>query len=226
MIRLENMTKKYRHLTVFDHLNITFEPNIPIHIKGTNGCGKSVLLKLITGYSLPDEGFVSVDGIRIGIDRDFLPDAGVVINSPEFIRNLSGLDNLLDLASIRKICTKEKIVSLAKEFHFETELTKKYKTYSTGMKQKMRLIQALMEDPRYLILDEPFDGLDLASKKILKKKLENYLKKSGNTLIYTNHEDDIHLDGEHTYLIDCFILKELPLDTDNKERYGFEGETE
>ncbi len=209
MIALKNISKKYKENIVFEHMNISFPANSACHIKGTNGSGKSVLMKIIAGYSLPDEGAVTADGIRIGIDRDFLPDAGVMINTPVFIRNETGFENLKELAAILKKCTAEDILEYARILHFENDIYKKYKTYSTGMKQKMRLIQAIMEKPRYLLLDEPFDGLDTEAKNIVKKLLEDYLSIEGNTLIFTNHEEDIALENETVYVIrDHQILTE------------------
>ena len=201
MIALDNISKKYKDNIIFEHVNVSFPANSACHMKGTNGSGKSVLMKIIAGYSLPDEGAVTADGIRIGIDRDFLPDAGVMINTPEFIRNETGFENLKELAAIQKKCTAEDILEFARILRFENDLYKKYRTYSTGMKQKLRLIQALMEKPKYLLLDEPFDGLDTEAKNIVKKLLEDYLIIEGNTLIYTNHEEDISLENETVYVI-------------------------
>ncbi|HCK89250.1 MAG TPA: ABC transporter ATP-binding protein [Erysipelotrichaceae bacterium] len=201
MIALDNISKKYKDNIIFEHVNVSFPANSACHIKGTNGSGKSVLMKMIAGYSLPDEGAVTADGIRIGIDRDFLPDAGVMINTPDFIRNENGFENLKELAAMRKKCTAEDILKYAHILCFENDIHKKYRTYSTGMKQKLRLIQALMEKPKYLLLDEPFDGLDTEAKNIVKKLLEDYLIIEGNTLIYTNHEEDISLENETVYVI-------------------------
>ena len=201
MIALDNISKKYKDNIIFEHVNVSFPANSVCHIKGTNGSGKSVLMKIIAGYSLPDEGAVTADGIRIGIDRDFLPDAGVMINTPEFIRNETGFENLKELAAIQKKCTAEDILEYAHILCFENDIHEKYRTYSTGMKQKLRLIQALMEKPKYLLLDEPFDGLDTEAKNIVKKLLEDYLIIEGNTLIYTNHEEDISLENETVYVI-------------------------
>jgi ABC-type multidrug transport system ATPase subunit len=123
--------------------------------------------------------------------------------------NETGFENLKELAAIQKKCTAEDILEFARILRFENDLYKKYRTYSTGMKQKLRLIQALMEKPKYLLLDEPFDGLDTEAKNIVKKLLEDYLSIEGNTLIFTNHEEDIALENETVYVIrDHQILTE------------------
>lgn len=189
MIEIINMSKKYKELELFDNVNLSFFEGKKILIKGLNGSGKSVLLKMLVGYAKPNKGYIKVDEKIIGKDIDFLPNSGVSINAPEFLNNLSGLDNLLTLASIRGIATKESITNFAKTLGLDTSLNKKYSTYSLGMKQKMRLIQALMDNPEYLILDEPFDALDEKSKKVVVKLLSDYTE-NDKTLIFTSHDKE------------------------------------
>lgn len=189
MISLSNVTKAYKDIMLFDNINLDFPEGRKILIRGINGAGKSVLLKLLVGYSTPNKGSIDIDGCVLHEDVDFIPNAGVSINAPEFINYMSGLDNLLYLADIKKHATKEKIIELAKYFDLEKYLHKKYKTYSLGMKQKMRIIQALMEDPKYLILDEPFDALDEYSRELLVNLLNKQIEK-GVTLIFTSHMNE------------------------------------
>lgn len=197
MIQLENIDKKYNDNIIFENLTATFDRPI-IKIKGENGVGKSVLLKLIVGYSLPDRGEVYYDTTkRLRKDSDFLEDAGVSINAPEFMKKWTGLENLLYLAHINHICSKEQIIQLAEIFDMKQALYKKYQSYSLGMKQKLRLIQAVMESPRYLILDEPFDALDEHAKKVARDYLAHYIREDKQRmLIYTSHseQDDIFAD--------------------------------
>lgn len=187
MINVVNVSKKYKNLVLFENLNLTIPTGKKVLIKGINGSGKSVFLKLLVGYARCDSGHIEIDGFIIGKDADFINDAGVMINSPEFIGSLSGWDNLTILADIRKIATKEDIEGLVRYFELNDSIHKKYKTYSLGMKQKMRIIQAVMEKPKYLILDEPFDALDLHSQDQLLQLLSDYMEDKSNTLIYTSH---------------------------------------
>lgn len=187
MIQLEDVSKKFKNVELFSHVNVTFEQGKKIQIKGVNGSGKSVLLKMIVGYSGCDEGSVIVDGKVIRKDVDFIPDAGVMINAPEFIGNMSGLDNLLYLADIRKRVTKEEILQYVEQFGLTADIEKKYRTYSLGMKQKMRIIQAVMEKPSYLILDEPFDALDNKGRAMVIDILNDYMKSGERTLLFTSH---------------------------------------
>ena len=101
MISLKGVSKSYKGITIFEDVNITFMPNKWNFIEGVNGSGKSVLLKLICGFSKPDTGIVTVDDYIIGQDYDFIQNAGICINSPDFFNNLSGMDNLLEIAKIK-----------------------------------------------------------------------------------------------------------------------------
>lgn len=151
MIKIINVSKEYGENQILDHVSFDFNQK-KIKIKGDNGVGKSVLLKILVGYTLPDEGEIYYEETKqLRKDADFLEDAGISINAPEFMKQWTGLENLLYLSNITKKCSKEKIMTFAKQFDLEKSLNKKYKTYSLGMKQKMRLIQAFMDEPRYLI---------------------------------------------------------------------------
>ncbi len=206
MIKLFHVKKSYKELVLFKDLNITFDKP-KTKIKGLNGSGKSVLLKMIVGYSRPDSGTIYVDDKEIHKDLEFLPDAGVSINAPEFIKAWSGMENLRYLAKIRGIANDARILELALKLGLDNDLKKKYKTYSLGMRQKMRLIQALMDEPKYLILDEPFDALDSAMKKEAMDLLKEYMTAhSGTQLIYTSHQDS---DDEFADV--CYEINEYSL---------------
>lgn len=169
MIKLENVNKSFGELILFENLNLVIDKK-KTKIKGENGTGKSVLLKMIVGYSTPDSGKIFYDtSNELGKDSDFLQDAGISINAPQFMKTWTGLENLQYLANIKKVCSDKELMNLIKVFDLENVIEKKYKTYSLGMQQKLRIIQALMDNPKYLILDEPFEALD-------KKKQTNYKK--------------------------------------------------
>ena len=187
MIKLEHIYKSYKNIELFKDMNLEIEQGEKVAISGPNGSGKSVLLKMISGYAKPDSGRVIVDGKCINETFSFIQNAGISINAPDFIGSMSGLENLLYLASIKKIATKDRIISLANNLGLDN-LDKKYKTYSLGMKQKMRLIQAIMDNPKYLILDEPFDALDDKSKKAAIDILHNL--ENGTSIIFVTHDKD------------------------------------
>lgn len=192
MIELQNINKRFGVNVIFENLSLKIENGKKYIIIGDNGIGKSLLLKIMVGYSKVQSGKVIINGEVLGENFDFMPDCGVSIDAPQFIDSLSGLDNLLEIAKILKIADKNHIIELAEVLYLHNDLHKKYKTYSLGMRQKMRIIQAVMESPRILILDEPFDALDDMSKIVVKNLMDQYLKNDENRIIiFTSHDSQM-----------------------------------
>lgn len=191
MIKLEKISKSFKNIKLFDNLNFTFEDGNIYMITGPNGCGKSILLKIISGFSKPDVGTVIVNDYQIYKDSDFIINTGISINSDEFIPYLSGFENLKILIDINKKVPVNDICKYAKLFNLDEQVLKKpYKTYSQGMKQKMRLIQAMIEKPQYLILDEPTNALDADAIKTLKKLLLDFMVNKKHMVILVSHSND------------------------------------
>lgn len=189
MIKLENVSKKFKDNLILSEVNVSFEEGNIYQIVGENGSGKSVLLKIIAGYSIPTNGSIYIDDEKLGNTFDFIPNAGISIDAPQFVPSLTGMENLLKLAKIRKKASPEIIINLAKKLEIDRDLGKKYSTYSLGMRQKMRLIQALMEFPKYLILDEPFDALDLKMKDVAQKAINDFITNYPDKIvIFTSHD--------------------------------------
>ncbi|MDY6063104.1 MAG: ATP-binding cassette domain-containing protein [Erysipelotrichaceae bacterium] len=201
MIEIKNLSKAYKGNVLFEDLNLIIPDGEKVLIKGPNGSGKSVLMKMIVGYSKPDVGEVVIDGSVIGKDTDFIKNAGISINAPEFMKDMSGIDNLMYLININKNATKDDIYKLAEKLDIKKDLNKKYRNYSLGMKQKLRIIQALVENPKYLILDEPFDALDKTSQKKLRALLEEFIDGT-KTLIFTTHNVEFEDIADKIYEID------------------------
>ena len=199
-IELVKVTKGFKNKPLFHDFSYTFEKGKTYVILGDNGVGKSVLLRMICGFSLCDSGKILIDGKQLGKEYDFIQNAGVCINNPDFVPYLSGIKNLEIIASIKKICGKEDLYKWADIFEMKGEIDRTYRKYSMGTKQKLRLIQAFMEDPEYIILDEPFNGLDHSVKKKLIEIIRNEQKK-GKTMILTSH----YL--EEVSQFDCEILE-------------------
>lgn len=208
MIKITDVDKKYKSIVLFSGLNAEFKEGRIIMIKGPNGSGKSVLLKMITGYSKCDTGRIEVNGKVIRKDVDFIQDAGIFINAPEFLMTKSGLDNLLYLAKIRNKVGEDEIRAYAKMFNIEEQLEEKVSKYSLGMKQKLRIIQAIMEEPQWLIMDEPFDALDKKSVKTLCKIMRVY-RSCAKTVIFTNHIESFDSLADEIYEIEKYGLKKV-----------------
>ncbi len=188
-IQLKHVDKAYKNQTIFKDLNLAFEKGGSYGIMGHNGSGKSVLLKLMAGFATADAGRVVIDGKVLKKDMDFIPGAGVVINSPEFMNHMSGMKNLLYLAEIRKRISRTDVENILKTFHLYEARDKKVSTYSLGMKQRLRLAQALMESPDILLLDEPMNALDKDGVALVKSILTEHIRQ-GKTLIFTSHNQE------------------------------------
>lgn len=211
MIKLDKITKRYGNNVLLDNVSVEFKAK-KTKIKGENGIGKSVLLKIIVGYSIPDSGTVQYDNKALRKESDFIEDAGVSINAPEFMSNWTGKENLMYLQGIKKKCSTDRLWQLIRLFSLETDIKKKYRTYSLGMRQKMRLIQALMDEPQYLILDEPFDALDVKSKMIARDVIDDYLNADEKRmLIYTSHTEEDDSFADEVYLIENQKMKLLDI---------------
>ena len=202
MIVLENVSKTFKDKTVLQPLDLTVERGTITGFIGRNGSGKTVLFKLICGLLLPSTGSVTVDGVRLGKDADFAPNTGVLIETPGFIGYESGLRNLRDLAAIRKKINTAQVKDAIRAVGLDPEDKKRVGKYSLGMRQRLGIAQAIMEDPSLLILDEPMNGLDkdgVADMRVLFRKLRN----EGKTILLASHSaEDIDLLCDAVYELD------------------------
>lgn len=199
MITVQNVNKFYKKKQVLYDISLEIKDGECIGFVGHNGSGKSVLLKIISGYSKASSGFVRVDGIVIRKQTQFIKDMGIVIETPNFLNNLSGYHNLKLLADIRGEIDDDRIHEVLVMMGLEKEMKKPVKHYSLGMKQKLRIAQAIMEPFTYLILDEPMNGLDSDAVTCIRNVLID-IKKQGKTILITSHiQEDIDLLCDRMY---------------------------
>lgn len=176
-------------------------------IVGDNGSGKTVLLKLICGFMKPDSGTVTVNGKVIGKDADFPENTGIIIEAPGFLPNYSGMKNLEYLASIRGKIGKEQIESAMKTVGLDPSSKLRVGKYSLGMKQRLGIAQAIMEDQQLLILDEPMNALDKDVVEEMRKLFLSF-KASGKTMLIVSHnEGDISTLCDEVYEFDGARIK-------------------
>lgn len=189
-IEVQNAVKRFRDQVVLKNVSISFEKGKIHGIVGRNGSGKTVLFKCICGLMHPEEGVILVNGKRVGRDVDMPEDIGAIIEAPGFLPNYSGYKNLRFLANIRRKIGKEEILSVLKTVGLDPESRKHVGKYSLGMRQRLGIAQAIMEDPEILILDEPMNGLDNAGVQDIRALLLE-LKAQGKTILLAshNHED-------------------------------------
>ncbi|MCR2045082.1 ABC transporter ATP-binding protein [Anaerosalibacter massiliensis] len=182
-----------------DNINLSMTKGKTYGVIGTNGSGKTMLLRIIAGLVIPDTGEVIVNNKELHKDISFPSNMGIIIERPGFLGHLSGYDNLMYLAKIQNKIDSDKVRSTIRLLGLDPEMKKPVKTYSLGMKQRLGIAQAIMEDPELIILDEPFNGLDESGVKDVRNILLD-LKKDGKTIILTSHNiEDIKLLCDKTY---------------------------
>ena len=191
MLEIKGLTKKFKQRTVLRDINLSLKFGNIYGFIGANGSGKSVFFKTICGFLKPDKGTVTVNGKTIGKEIDFLPSLGVVIEKPGFIENYNQFDNLKYLAQINNIIDDKKIIEVIHRVGLDINNKEKVKTFSLGMRQRLAIAQAIMEDQKIIILDEPFNGLDNNGCNQIKNLLME-LKSPDRLILLTSHiEGDI-----------------------------------
>lgn len=175
---------------ILKDVTIGFEQGKIHGIVGKNGSGKTMLFKCICGFVVPSSGEIVVQEKRIGKDCDFPQDIGIIIENPGFLPYYSGYKNLHILASLRGKISKEEIRESIRKVGLDPENKKAVRKYSMGMRQRLGLAQAIMEDPSLLVLDEPMNGLDKAGIEDMRNLLKSF-RDDGKTILISshNHED-------------------------------------
>lgn len=171
---------------VLENISFSLEKGKCLGLAGMNGCGKTMIMKCVSGLILPTSGEIFVDGRKIGVDIDFPESLGIMIEVPGFIPFLSGFENLKSLARINNIIDDNTINQSLDKVGLDSKDKRKVKKYSLGMRQRLAIAQALMENPDLYILDEPFNGLDIKGVGEVRTIL-NDLKNNGKTIILSSH---------------------------------------
>lgn len=206
-IKVENVTKKFGEDTALDDVSANFEKGKIYGIIGRNGSGKTVLFKTIIGFLKPTSGRVVVEGKEIGKDTDFADNIGMIIENPGFLGGFNGYKNLEYLAAIKKVIGKKEIKESMIRVGLEPCSKKKVGKYSLGMRQRLGIAQAIMENPDILILDEPMNGLDKQGVEDVRKILLD-LKEEGKTIILASHnKEDIEVLCDEVYEMERGRLK-------------------
>ncbi len=185
-IELIDLSKTFGQDEVLKHVNRTFEAGKIHGVVGNNGSGKTVMFKCICGFLQPTAGKVFVQGKQVGKDVDFPEDLGLIIETPGFLPQLSGLRNLEILASLKKKIGLKEVAAVIRRVGLDPLSTKPVGKYSLGMRQRLGIAQAIMEDPSLLILDEPMNGLDKNGVAEM-RELFRSLATDGRTILLASH---------------------------------------
>lgn len=207
-VQAKNVTKNFKETIALKQVSVSFEKGKIYGIIGRNGSGKTVLFKCICGLMAVTEGEITVLGQSIGDGVRVPKGVGAIIETPGFLPNVSGYRNLYYLASLSGKPDKERIRNTIRLVGLEPDSHKAVGNYSLGMRQRLGLAQALMEDPELLILDEPMNGLDNEGTKQMRKFLLD-LRSQGKTIILASHsQEDIATMCDTVYLMDAGILSQ------------------
>ena len=186
MIQINELDLTLQKNEILKKVSVHFERGKIHGLIGRNGSGKTMLMKCMCGFVKPTSGNVSVNGKIIGKDCDFPESVGLIIETPGFIPYYSGFRNLKLLADLHGKISKSDISKTMEQVELDPTLKRHVRKYSLGMRQRLGLAQAIMEDPDLLILDEPMNGLDKDGVKDMRKYLLD-LKAKGKTIIIASH---------------------------------------
>lgn len=189
IIEVKNVTKQFKEFKALDDVSLSFERGKIHGIIGRNGSGKTVLFKCICGFLKTDKGEITVNGKKIGKDIEAPKDIGVIIETPGFLPNYSGYQNLNFLAGINGKIKKQDILQVIRRVGLDPRSKKHVGKYSMGMRQRLGIAQAIMENPELLILDEPMNGLDNQGVEDVRKLLME-LREQGKTIILASHNKE------------------------------------
>lgn len=185
-IEVNHVYKSFGKEQVLIDVNFSIPPGSIYGVVGNNGSGKTVLMKCICGFMKCDRGKIIVNGRQVGKEVDFPDRLGVIIETPGFIPNLTGYKNLKILAALKGRIGKSEIRETLQRVGLDPDMKKPVSKYSLGMRQRLGIAQAIMEDPKVLVLDEPFNGLDQYGVVEIRALLKD-LKADGKSILLASH---------------------------------------
>ena len=193
---------------VLKDITISMEKGKVYGFQGKNGCGKSMLMRVICGLVIPTHGSVTIDGEQLGKELSFPRSLGMMIEKPGFLGTYTGLQNLEMLAAIRSKMKKKEIEDVLARVGLEDVMHKKYRKYSLGMKQKLGIAAAIMEKPDILILDEPVNALDEKSEEQLWNIVREEKERGALVIVSCHAAEVLESVADEIYRMDCGQMKE------------------
>lgn len=189
MVEVKDLFIEIKGKKIVNGISFEVKTGEILGLVGGNGSGKTVVMKAIAGLLPYDGGEILVNQKVIGKDIDFPKDMGLIIEVPIFVEGMSGYKNLCGLICYKHVIDKEDVQQVLEEVGLKNAAHTKVKKYSLGMRQRLGIAQAIMEKPRLLILDEPFNSLDEKGINWFREWLLKY-KEEGNTIIISSHNKE------------------------------------
>ena len=206
-IELSHVSKIIKKNTILTNVNLEFEGGKTYGLVGTNGSGKTMLMRLLAGLIKASEGEIIVDGRKVEYGRKLYFDMGVIIEKPEFFNDLTGMENLEMLSKLKGKITREEMRKAMERVQLDPENRKKVKEYSLGMRQRLGIAQAIMEDPDVLILDEVTNALDEGGISMVYDVLKEEKEKGKIIVISSHNRQDIDTLCDEIYLVKNHTLQ-------------------
>jgi ABC-2 type transport system ATP-binding protein len=186
VLTFDDVTKRFKGVELLAGVSLRIEKGVTYGLTGPNGSGKSVAMLMMCGLMSPTVGSVRIDPAYLAKGRSFPDRFGVAINGPSFVGGLSALDNLKDLARIRRRASAADCEAMLDAVGLDPHSQLPARKFSLGMKQKLSLAQAFIEEPEVLLLDEPFNALDERSVGVVGELLRDF-QRQGCTIVLTSH---------------------------------------
>lgn len=191
MIQLQNVTKRIKENTVLDNVSYTFKSGFVYGLYGQNGSGKTMLLRAISGLINLDSGSIFIDGEKLHDKIEFPPETGIVIENMELLPECSAKRNLQMLAKIKNIADEKDISFSLERVGLDPDSDKKVKKFSLGMKQRLNIAQAIFENQKIILLDEPTNALDEDAVQLVYKIIREEKSRGATIIVATHHKEDL-----------------------------------
>ena len=191
MRQLQNVTKRINENTVLDNVSYTFKSGFVYGLYGQNGSGKTMLLRAISGLINLDSGSIFIDGEKLHDKIEFPPETGIVIENMELLPECSAKRNLQMLAKIKNIADEKDIIFSLERVGLDPDSDKKVKKFSLGMKQRLNIAQAIFENQKIILLDEPTNALDEDAVQLIYKIIREEKSRGATIIVATHHKEDL-----------------------------------
>ena len=191
MIQLQNVTKRIKENTVLDNVSYTFKSGFVYGLYGQNSSGKTMLLRAISGLINLDSGSIFIDGEKLHDKIEFPPETGIVIENMELLPECSAKRNLQMLAKIKNIADEKDIIFSLERVGLDPDSDKKVKKFSLGMKQRLNIAQAIFENQKIILLDEPTNALDEDAVQLIYKIIREEKSRGATIIVATHHKEDL-----------------------------------
>ena len=191
MIQLQNVTKRIKENTVLDNVSYTFKSGFVYGLYGQNGSGKTMLLRAISGLINLDSGSIFIDGEKLHDKIEFPPETGIVIENMELLPECSAKRNLQMLAKIKNIADEKDIIFSLERVGLDPDSDKKVKKFSLGMKQRLNIAQAIFENQKIILLDEPTNALDEDAVQLIYKIIREEKSRGATIIVAPHHKEDL-----------------------------------